>query len=76
MASIDPLPLAFASWQEGLFALADGLSDGAREKIIVARLEATVAETPIGLKEVCAFALLVPWFRAPDNLVRPLFAFL
>ena len=32
MASIDRLPLPFASWQEGLFALADGLSDPAREK--------------------------------------------
>jgi hypothetical protein len=54
------LPLPFPSWQEGLFALADGLSDPAREKIIVARLEATAAKHPIGLKEICALALLVP----------------
>jgi hypothetical protein len=60
VASIDRLPLPFASWQEGLFALADGLSDPAREKIIVVRLEATAAKHPIGLKEICALALLVP----------------
>jgi hypothetical protein len=60
VASIDPLPLPFASWQEGLFALADGLSDPGREKIMVARLEATAAKSPIGLKEICALALLVP----------------
>jgi hypothetical protein len=60
VASIDRLPLPFASWQEGLFALADGLSDPAREKIIVARLEATAAKQPIGLKDICALALLVP----------------
>ncbi len=60
MASIDRLPLPFASWQEGLFALADGLSDPAREKIIVVRLEATAATHPVGLKEICALALLVP----------------
>src|SRR5262245_8509358 len=59
VASIEPLSLPFASWQEGLFALADGLSDPAREKIIVARLEATAAKNPIGLKEICALALLV-----------------
>jgi hypothetical protein len=40
--------------------LADGLSDPAREKIIVARLEATAAKNPIALKEICALALLVP----------------
>jgi hypothetical protein len=60
VASIDRLPLPFASWQEGLLALADGLSDPAREKIIVARLEATAAKHPISLKEICALALLVP----------------
>ena len=60
MPSIDRLPLPFASWQEGLFALADGLSDPAREKIIVTRLEATAAKHPIGMKEICALALLVP----------------
>jgi hypothetical protein len=43
-----------APWQEGLFALADGLSDPAREKIIVTRLEATAAKHPIGMKEICA----------------------
>jgi hypothetical protein len=59
VASIASLPLPFASWQEGLFALADGLSDPAREKIIVARLEATAAKNPIGLKEICALALLI-----------------
>jgi hypothetical protein len=60
VASIDTLPLPFASWQEGLFALADGLSDPTREKIIVARLEATAAKSAVGLKEICALALLVP----------------
>ncbi len=60
MASIDRLTLPFTSWQAGLFALADGLSDPAREKIIVARLEATAAKHPIGLKEICALALLIP----------------
>jgi hypothetical protein len=61
VASIDPLPLPFASWQEGLFALAEALSDRAREKIIVAHLEATAAKNPLGLKEICALALLVPF---------------
>ena len=60
MASIDRLPIPFANWQEGLFALADGLSDPAREKIIVARLESTAAKHPIGLKEICSLALLIP----------------
>jgi hypothetical protein len=60
VASIDTLPLPFASWQEGLFAMADGLSDPTREKIIVARLEATAAKSAVGLKEICALALLVP----------------
>jgi hypothetical protein len=45
---------------EGLFALADGLPDPVREKVIVARLEATAAKHPIGSKEICALALLVP----------------
>jgi hypothetical protein len=56
---VDRLPLPFASWQEGLLALVDGLSDPEREKIIVARLELTAAKRPIGWKEICALALLV-----------------
>jgi hypothetical protein len=60
MASIDPLPLPFASWREGLFALSEALSDPARERIIVARLEATAAKKPVDLKEICALALLIP----------------
>jgi hypothetical protein len=60
MTPVDPLRLPFAAWREGLFVLADALSDPAREKIIVARLEATAAKNPIGLKEICALALVVP----------------
>jgi hypothetical protein len=56
MAHIDPLSLPFASWQEGLFALAGALSDPEREKIIMARLQATADKNPIGLKEICALA--------------------
>jgi hypothetical protein len=57
---MDTLPLPFATWQEGLFALSEALSDPAREKIMIARLEATAAKHPVGLKEICALALLVP----------------
>jgi hypothetical protein len=59
MSSVDSLRLPFATWQEGLFALADALRDPAREKIVVARLEATAAKNTVGLKEICALALLV-----------------
>lgn len=60
MASIDPLSQPFASWQEGLLALAEALPDPSREKIIVARLEATTIKKSVSLKEICALALLVP----------------
>jgi hypothetical protein len=60
VATIDALTLPFSTWQEGLLALADALDDPNREKIIVARLEATAAQIGIGPKEVCALALLVP----------------
>jgi hypothetical protein len=60
MVSINSLPLPFASWQEGLLALTEGLSDPGREKIIVARLEATAAKKPVSPKDICALALLVP----------------
>jgi len=60
VATIDALTLPFATWQEGLLALVAALQDPYREKIVVARLEATVAQIGIGPKEVCALALLVP----------------
>jgi len=60
VATIDALTLPFVTWQEGLLALADALEDPDREKIIVARLEATAAQISIGPKQVCALALLVP----------------
>jgi hypothetical protein len=60
VATIGALTLPYATWQEGLLALADALKDPNREKIIVARLEATAAQIGIGPKEVCALALLVP----------------
>jgi hypothetical protein len=69
VASIDPHP--FASWQEGLFVLSDALSDPTREKIIVARLEATATKNPIGLKEICALALLVPSRACFDRQTLP-----
>jgi hypothetical protein len=71
VASVDRLPIPFASWQEGLSALADGLSDPVREKIIVARLESTAAKHPIGLKEICALALLVPSWARFDGETLP-----
>jgi hypothetical protein len=60
VATIDALTLPFATWQEGLLALADALEDPGREKIIVTRLEATAAQIGIGPKEVFTLALLVP----------------
>jgi hypothetical protein len=60
VASVNPLPLAFESWQEGLLTLTGALADPGREKIIVARLEATIAKKGISLREICALALLVP----------------
>jgi hypothetical protein len=43
VASIDPLPRPFATWHEGLVALAESLSDPAHEKIIVARPMQSIA---------------------------------
>jgi hypothetical protein len=43
-----------------LLALAAALQYLDREKIIVARLEATAAQNGIGPKQICALALLVP----------------
>ena len=60
MANVDALSVPFATWREGLIALADALLDPDREKIIVARLEATAAQIGFGPKEVCALALLAP----------------
>lgn len=60
MATVDTLSLPFATWQEGLLALAAALQDPNREKIVVARLEATAAQIGIGPMEVCTLALLVP----------------
>jgi hypothetical protein len=60
LATIDALSLPFATWQEGLLALAAALQDPNREKIVVARLEATATQIGIGPMEVCALALLVP----------------
>jgi hypothetical protein len=54
LASIDALSLPFATWQEGLLALAAALQDPNREKIVAARLEATAALIGIGPMEVCA----------------------
>jgi hypothetical protein len=59
VATVDTLSLPFATWQEGLLALADALQDPNREKIIAARLEATAAQNGIGPTEICALALLV-----------------
>src|SRR5882672_8710613 len=60
VATVDTLSLPFATWQDGLLALADALQDPDREKIVVARLEATAGQIEIGPAEVCALALLVP----------------
>ena len=60
MATIDGLSLPFATWQEGLLAFADALGEANREKIMVARLEATTERIDVGPKEICALALLVP----------------
>jgi hypothetical protein len=60
MAPTDPLRRPFANWQERLFALPDALSHSERERMAVARLEATAARNSIGLKEICSLALLVP----------------
>jgi hypothetical protein len=60
VATVDTLSLPFATWQEGLLALAAALQDSNREKIVVARLEATATQIGIGPMEVCALALLVP----------------
>ena len=60
MATVDTLSLPFATWQEGLLALAAALQDPNREKIVIARLEATAAQIGIGPMEVCALALFVP----------------
>jgi hypothetical protein len=59
MAAIDPLYLPFPSWEEGLLMLTAALSDPDREKIIVARLEATAVKNGSNLKDICALALLV-----------------
>jgi hypothetical protein len=60
VATVDTLSLPFATWQEGLLSLAAALQEPDREKIVVARLEATAAQIGIGPMEVCALALLVP----------------
>jgi hypothetical protein len=60
VSTIDALSLPFATWQEGLLALATALQDSDHEKIIVSRLEVTAAQIGIGPLEVCALALLVP----------------
>ena len=60
MSSIKRLPLPFASWREGLLILAAALTDPNREKIIVARLESSGTKVALGLREICALALLVP----------------
>ncbi|WP_316191873.1 MULTISPECIES: hypothetical protein [unclassified Bradyrhizobium] len=58
--AIETLPLPFQSWREGLLGLADGLRDPTRERIIVARLEATAKGIKIGPREIYSLALLVP----------------
>ena len=50
----------FDSWNDGLIALCDALPDVDREKIIVARLEATVAKIALTPNDVVALALTVP----------------
>jgi len=71
VATVDTLSLPFATWQEGLLALAAALQDPNREKIVVARLEATAAQIGIGPMEVCALALLVPSRARFEPLPRP-----
>ena len=51
--------------------MADALEDPNREKIIVARLEATAARDRIGQKEVCALALLVPSGARFEPVIEP-----
>ena len=58
--SLDQLSVPFSSWREGLLHLANDLPEAARQRILLSRLGATAAQSGIGIREVCALALLVP----------------
>ena len=60
MTVVNSLQLPFATWQQGLGFLADAASDPARERIALERLEATVANVPVSLKDILALAVMVP----------------
>jgi hypothetical protein len=60
VTTVDALLLPFDTWREGLLALAAVLDDPDREKIILARLEATASMTKITPMDLFALALTVP----------------